>query len=105
MEVLKYLVGMQDFQLVCDKGVQDSEVVGFCDSDLAGDSNTKKSTSVGAFLAGSAAVSWISKLQQRAALALSMAESQFFVMCLGVQKALWLDQLAADFLTKLMLLC
>ena len=47
------------------------------------------------FLAGSAAISWISKLQQLAAL--STVEAEFISMCLGVQEVLWLDKLASDF--------
>jgi hypothetical protein len=95
MGVLRYLVGTKDLGLVWVKGGNSSTVVGFCDSDFAGDCDTRKSTSGGVFLAGSAAISWISKLQQLAAL--STVEAEFISMCQGVQEVLWLDKLASDF--------
>lgn len=93
--VLKYLVGTQDLGLVWERMEESGRVVGYVDSDFAGDVSTRKSTSGGVFLSGTAAVSWISKLQQLAAL--STVESEFISMCSGVQEALWLEKIASDF--------
>jgi hypothetical protein len=93
VRVLKYLAGTKDLGLVWCKG--GSAVHGFVDSDYAGDLDGRKSTSGSVFISGTAAISWSSKLQPVAAL--STVEAEYISMCSGVQEALWLSKLVADF--------
>jgi histone deacetylase 1/2 len=93
--VLRYLVGTKGLGLQWDRAANGDVMVGFVDSDFAGDCASRKSTSGGVFLAGTAAVSWISKLQPLAAL--STVEAEYISMCSGVQEALWLEKLVSDF--------
>ncbi|KAK9715448.1 hypothetical protein RND81_06G165900 [Saponaria officinalis] len=60
--ILRYLQGTKDCGLFYKMG-ENSELVGFCDSDYAGDLDDRKSTTGYAFMLGSAAVSWCSKKQ------------------------------------------
>ena len=69
-------------------------ILGFVDSDFAGDLDGHKSTSGFVFLSGGTAVSWASKLQPIAAL--STVEAEFISMCSGVQEALWLRKLVTE---------
>jgi hypothetical protein len=92
MHVLRYLAGTKSLGLTWTKG--QGEVVGFVDSDFAGDLDGHKSTSGFVFLAEGAAISWKSKLQPLAAL--STVEAEFISMCAGVQEALWLQKLVMD---------
>lgn len=95
MQVLKYLLGTKDLGLVWERSGKSSELVGFVDSDYAGDTSSRKSTSGGVFTCGTAAISWLSKLQRTTAL--STVESEFYAMCSGVQEALSLQKLSSDF--------
>jgi len=92
LNVLKYLKGTLGMGLVWEKGK--AGVVGFVDSDYAGDLDGRKSTSGHVFLSGKAAFTWASKLQRLAAL--STVEAEFISLCLGVQEALWLAKLVHD---------
>jgi histone deacetylase 1/2 len=92
MHVLRYLAGTKSLGLKWSQG--SSGVVGYVDSDFAGDLDGWCSTSGFIFLSGGAAVSWGSKLQRIAAL--STVEAEFIAMCLGVQELLWLVKLVHD---------
>ena len=58
--VLRYLKGTADYGLFYKRG-ESGKLVGFSDSDYAGDLEDKKSTSGQVFLLSSGAVSWSSK--------------------------------------------
>jgi Reverse transcriptase (RNA-dependent DNA polymerase)/gag-polypeptide of LTR copia-type/GAG-pre-integrase domain len=93
VRVLKYLAGSKNLGLAWYK--RKSALHGYVDSDYAGDVDGRKSTSGNVFISGTAAVSWGSKLQPLAAL--STVEAEYISMCSGVQEALWLSKLVADF--------
>jgi hypothetical protein len=93
MNVLRYLAGTKGMGLQWEKGSE--RFVGYVDSDYAGDLDGRKSTSGYAFMSGSAAVSWGSKLQP--VVALSTVEAEFVSMCSGVQEALWFTKMLNDF--------
>ena len=61
--ILRYLQGTKDFGLFYKKG-EKMELVGFTDSDYAGDQDDRRSTSGFVFMMGTGAVSWSSKKQQ-----------------------------------------
>ena len=66
-------------------------LVGFTDSDWAGDPDDRKSTAGYVFSMGSGPVTWDCKKQQ--ALALSSAEVEYRATVNASQEALWLQQI------------
>ena len=69
-------------------------MVGFCDADFAGDSDTKRSTTGYVNLMGGAAVSWQSRLQPT--VAVSTAEAEYMAAGAATKEALWLRKLRHD---------
>ena len=61
--ILRYLQGTKDFGLFYMKG-EKSDLIGFVDSDYAGDQDDRKSTSGYAIVLGTGAVSWSSRKQK-----------------------------------------
>ena len=66
-------------------------IIGYTDSDWAGDLDTRQSTSGYVFKMCSAAVSWSSKFQ--ATPALSSTEAEYMAVTRASQEAIWLRQL------------
>lgn len=62
-KVLHYLKGTMDYELFYKKN-ESNELVGFSDSDYAGDLEDRNSTSGQVFMLSSGVVSWSSKKQQ-----------------------------------------
>lgn len=71
-----------------------SELVGFTDSDYAGDLNDRKSTSGHVFMMGIGAVSWSSKKQQ--VIALSKTEAKFIAGASCTCQAIWLRRMIEE---------
>ena len=92
MFLLKYLAGTRKMDLKWEKRM--SGLIGYVDSDFAGDLDGYKSTSGDVFLSEGTAISWGSKLQTIAAL--STVEAELIAMSTGVQEALWLSKLVHD---------
>ena len=59
--VLRYVKGTEDYGLLYKKGESDGELIGYIDSDFAGDCNDQKCTSRHIFFFGGMAVSWSSQ--------------------------------------------
>lgn len=91
--ILRYLKGTTNFGLSYTRS-DNSGCVGFSDSDWAGDSNDRKSTSGYLFFIGSAPVSWRSKKQS--CVALSSAEAEYVALACAAQEAMWLRQLLSE---------
>jgi hypothetical protein len=70
-------------------------LVGFTDSDWAGDPNDLKPTVGYVFNLGSEPVTWAYKKQH--AIALSSAEAEYRAAVNASQEALWLRQILSDF--------
>jgi hypothetical protein len=70
------------------------ELLGFVDSDWAGDINSRKSTSGYVFILGGAAISWSSKRQQT--VALSSTEAEYMAASSAAQEAIYLRALLKD---------
>lgn len=87
--VLKYLAGTRTVGLVWKAG--EKGILGFCDSDYAGDISTRKSTTGWVFLAGGGAVCWSSKRQQ--CVTTSTVEAEYVAMTPTVKEAIWLRKL------------
>ena len=92
-QVLRYLAGTVDYGLKYTKS--ESQLIGYCDADYAGDLDKRKSTSGFVFLRSGGAVSWSSKLQST--VALSTCEAEFISSANAIREALWLRNLLGDF--------
>ena len=91
--ILRYLKGTSNHGLLYKKA-SSSNCVGYSDSDWAGDTDDRKSTSGYVFLVGDTAITWKSKKQS--CVALSTAEAEYIALSQAAQEALWLRQLATD---------
>ncbi|XP_047340221.1 subtilisin-like protease SBT4.6 [Impatiens glandulifera] len=90
-QVLRYLQGTIHLGLVFRKGGGDEEIVGYSDSDLAGDLDDRKSTGGMAFYINDSLVSWNSQKQKT--VALSSCEAEFMAAAAAACQALWLKSL------------
>ena len=59
--VIRYVKGTVDYGLVYKKGESNSELIGYSDSDFAGDVGDRKSTSGHIFFLSEMAISWSSQ--------------------------------------------
>ena len=94
VHTLWYLVGTKDYGLFFDgNSLNDlsSLILGYTDSDWAGNIDTRRSTGGYVFLMCGAAVSWSSKLQSSPAL--SSTEAEYMACTRAAQEAIWLRQL------------
>jgi ribonuclease HI len=90
--VLRYLKGTTDVGLWFGDG---PIFQGYCDSDYAGDLDTRKSTTGYVFILHGGAVCWSSRLQPT--VAVSTAEAEYMAAASAVKEALWLRKLLAVF--------
>eukprot|EP00733_Pompholyxophrys_punicea_P000254 Pompholyxophrys_punicea_v1_NODE_55_length_4195_cov_3.523671.p1 type:complete len:835 gc:universal NODE_55_length_4195_cov_3.523671:1568-4072(+) len=89
--ILRYLKGTIDYGI---RFLVDGNLFGYCDSDWAGDKNTRRSTSGYLFFFAGGPVSWRSSLQRT--VALSSTEAEFISAALAVQECLWLRSLLTE---------
>jgi hypothetical protein len=88
---LRYLSGTKHWGLEYNAQSEDSLsslILGYTDSDWAGDVDTRRSTSGYVFLMCGAAVSWSSKLQSSPAL--SSVEAEYMACTRAAQEAIWI---------------
>jgi hypothetical protein len=72
--------------------------VGYCDSDLAGDIDTRKSTTYALFFLDKSLVSWQS-LKQRV-VALSSCEAEYIAATTAATQAIWMARLLGELLGR-----
>ena len=101
--ILRYLRGTSNLCLkfgnIEGKASQEKDIVslkGYCDSDYAGDHDTRKSTSGIIFTINGSPVSWSSKLQN--IIAKSSTEAEYVSASEAANECLWLRQLLSDLL-------
>jgi hypothetical protein len=92
--ILRYVRGTVQFGIHYSSGGTPL-LVGFTDSDWAGDPDDRKSTIGYVFSLGSGPVTWACKKQQ--AIALSSAEAEYRATVNASQEALWLRQILSEF--------
>ena len=90
--VLRYLRGTTDMALCY--GGSDILLQGYCDSDFAGDIDSRKSTTGYIFTLGSAAVSWVSRLQKT--VSISTTEAEYVAATEACKEMIWLKNLMEE---------
>jgi hypothetical protein len=93
--VLSYIVGTLEFSLCHRQRTGAARLMGYCDKDLAGDIDTRKSTIDSLFFHGNCLVSWQS-LKQRV-VALSSCEAEDITAIAAATQAIWMAQLLVNF--------
>ena len=87
--LLRYLKGTLGEKLIYSRnGQQGCKLVGYCDSDYAGDLDKRRSLSGYVFTVGGNTVSWKSSLQH--VVALSTTEAEYIAITDAVKEAMWL---------------
>jgi hypothetical protein len=91
--VFRYLQGTIDFGIHYKKG-EASRLIGYADSNYAGDLDDRRSTSGSVFMMNSGAVSWSSRKQQ--VVTLSTTEAEFIAAATSACQAIWLRRILDD---------
>jgi hypothetical protein len=87
--VLRYLSGTR-LDGINYQG-REAEIVGYCDSDFAGDIDKRRSTTGYVYVMNQGAISWSSRLQ--VTVAASTAEAEYMAAAAATKEALWLRKL------------
>ena len=91
--LLRYLQRTKNYELKFDRRIKENAIIGYSDSDHAGDYDDRISTSGYAFMYSGGIISWKSKKQSRQAL--SSTEAEITAAELAVREAIWLNNLFA----------
>jgi hypothetical protein len=91
-QIFRYLRGTIDHELVYSGNL--SPLVGYTDSDWAGDTDTRRSTSGYVFNLGSGAITWSSKRQPT--ISLSTCEAEYIGQTQATKEAVWLRKLLQE---------
>jgi hypothetical protein len=94
---LRYVAGTLNFGCVYRRGDHET-LVGFTNSDHAGDIDTRKSTSGVLFFLGDSPVSWQSLKQS--VVATSSCEAEYIAAPSGARQGVWLARLFGELLNK-----
>ena len=89
--IFRYLKGTISYGILYLNPSDNEDVVGYCDSDWAGDLDDRRSTSGYVFCIGAGPISWRSKKQS--CVALSSAEAEYMALASASQEALWIREL------------
>ncbi|XP_062704203.1 uncharacterized protein LOC134286584 [Aedes albopictus] len=90
--VIRYLKGTRDWKL--NLGGNSEELVAFSDSDWAGDTGTRKSTTSFVLFYSGGAVSWASRRQD--CVTLSTLEAEYVALTETCQEVVWMRRLLGD---------
>jgi hypothetical protein len=97
-KILRYITGTLQYSLRYGRQTGTTRLVGYCDSDLAGDIDTRKSTTDALFFLGKSLVSWQS-LKQRV-VALSSCEAEYIAATTAATQAIWMARLLGELLGR-----
>jgi hypothetical protein len=91
--IIRYIAGTTDLGCKYVKG-ENSELLGYSDSDHAGDLEKRKSTTGIVFFLGQNLITWTSQKQK--VVSLSSCESEYIAAAAGACQGVWLSRLLAD---------
>lgn len=91
--ILKYVKSTFDYGLLYKK-CEECKLVGYCNSDYAGDHDTHRSTTSFVFKLGDGAISWGSK--RKPTMSLSTTEAEYRVAAVAAQESIWIMRLIKD---------
>jgi hypothetical protein len=95
--VLRYVKGTTGYGCSYERGAELKPILlGFSDSDFAGDSEDRKSTTGVIYFLGSSLVTWTSQKQK--IVALSSCEAEYVAAAAAACQGVWLSRLMADLL-------
>ncbi|KAF8697536.1 hypothetical protein HU200_035869 [Digitaria exilis] len=95
--VLRYVAGTSSYGLHYPRMKHaEAKLIGFSDSDMAGDIDTRKSTSGVIFFLGSSPITWQSVKQK--VVALSSCEAEYIAAAIAACQGIWLARLLSDML-------
>ena len=90
--VLRYLAGTVDYGITFGGATQGLDV--YCDSDYAGDIDTRRSTTAYVFILNGGAITWSSRLQPT--VAASTTEAEYIAAAATIKEGLWARKLFKD---------
>ena len=93
--ILAYLAGTSHFGLLFD-GNKEEKLIGYSDSDFAGNVDNRRSVSGLLFMLCGSSISWASRLQR--CVSLSTTEAEFIAACESTKEAVWLRSLLSEIL-------
>jgi len=94
-QILRYLSGTVNYGCIYKKlKTPETSIIGYSDSDLAGDVDDRKSTSGSVFLLGNSLVTWSSQKQR--VVALSSCEAEYIASANAACQGIWLSRLLGE---------
>jgi hypothetical protein len=93
-QILRYVSGTLGYGCCYKKGDGEPRLIGYTDSDLAGDVNDRKSTSGVVFFLGGSTITWSSQKQK--VVATSSCEAEYIAAGAGACQGVWLSRLIGD---------
>ncbi|XP_039818734.1 secreted RxLR effector protein 161-like [Panicum virgatum] len=93
--LLRYVEGTRDYGLVYPRRSRgELELIGFNDSNMAGDVDGRRSTTAVLFFLGACPISWQSMKQK--VVALSTCETEYIAAAVACCQGVWLGRLLAE---------
>ena len=86
--VLRYIKGTSSFGLRYERCMKKHSIKGFSDSDFAGDSYDRKSTSIQVFFIGNSAITW--NTVNQSVVALSSCEAKYIAASAASYQGIWI---------------
>jgi hypothetical protein len=92
--VLRYIAGTLDYGCYYTRKEKDAKLIGFSDSDHAGDIDTRRSTSGVLYFLGKNVITWQSQKQK--VVALSSCEAEYIAETAAACQDVWLSRLLSE---------
>jgi hypothetical protein len=97
-KILRYIARTLEYGLRYERRTGNAGLVGYCDSDLTDDIDTRKSTTGVLFFHGKCLVSWQFLKQQ--VVALSSCEAEYIAATTVATQAIWMARLLGELLGR-----
>ena len=94
--ILRYIRGTSSFGLRYEKGKRNYSIQGFSNSDFAGDSNDRKSTTGQIFFIGNSGITWNTVKQN--VMALSSCEAEYIAASATTCQVMWIIRFVEELL-------